>query len=245
MSELSHERMRELAPELALDILSGYERATAQDHLNECPECRAYVSSLTQVGDRLLSLVPGVEPPVGFEDRVLTSMGLTPPPVRQIPPPRRRWGGMVAVAAAAALVFGVGGGIVGNVVAHQQTSITAESDHVMRFAVFHEPGQQQGVGQVFAYNGNAAQGNPSWVYMSVASNRNVDWVACQVITKNGHMSQVGAFTLDNGRGSWSANVPPNIDMSTVTGARLVAADGSVLASASFDNGQAVYMGNPH
>lgn len=241
MSELSHERMRELAPELALDILSGYERASAQDHLNECPECRAYVSSLTMVGDRLLSLVPGAEPPVGFEDRVLASMGLTPPPAAR-PEPRRRWLPTIAVAAAAALVFGVGGGLVGNVVAdHNQATFTAappENNHIIRFAVFHTP-TNQAVGQVFTY-----QGNPSWVYMSIAAGQNVNWVSCQLIMKNGNMHQVGAFTLASGRGSWSADLP-ELDLSTVSSARLVAANGSVLASAQFNNGKEVYLGKPN
>lgn len=240
MSELSHERMRELAPELALDILSGYERAIAQDHLNVCPECRAYVSSLTMVGDRLLSLVPGAEPPVGFEDRVLASMGLTPPPARP-QPARRRWAPTIAVAAAAAVLFGVGGGLVGNVVAeHNQTSIAAgppENNHIIRFAVFHTPANQA-VGQVFTY-----QGNPSWVYMSIAAGQNVNWVSCQLIMRNGEMHGVGAFTLNGGRGSWSGDLV-DVDLSKVSSARLVAANGSVLASASFSGGKEVYLGNP-
>src|SRR3982075_733620 len=102
MSDLSCARMRELAPELALDVLTGYERATAQAHLGVCPQCREYVSSLTQIGDRMLTLVPAVEPPVGFEDRVLSGMGLTAP----VQAPRRRWWPMALVAAAvAAVVF--------------------------------------------------------------------------------------------------------------------------------------------
>jgi hypothetical protein len=70
-------RLHELAPELALGVLTGEERAEARKHLVTCPDCREYVLELTSVGDGLLALVPGAEPPVGFEDRVLSRMGIT------------------------------------------------------------------------------------------------------------------------------------------------------------------------
>ncbi len=236
MSELSCERMRELAPELALDILSGEERAAVQAHLNECPECREYVGSLTQVGDRLLTLVPGVEPPVGFEDRVLARMGLTPPKARESH--KQRWLVVAAAAAVAALVFGVGGWVVGSVSTSQSTitaSPGAQDDHVIRFASFWTSDKQK-IGQVFTY-----QGEPSWLYMTVTAKPDVGWVACQLIHRDGKVVQVGAFTLAAGKGSWSADL--TVDPSQVTGARLVSSDGSVLASASFDNGAEAYLGS--
>lgn len=70
-------RLHELAPELALGVLTGEERAEARKHLATCADCREYVLELTSVGDGLLALVPGAEPPVGFEDRVLSRMGIT------------------------------------------------------------------------------------------------------------------------------------------------------------------------
>jgi hypothetical protein len=69
--------MRELAPELALGVLTGEQRGEARKHLATCPDCREYVLELTSVGDGLLALVPGAEPPVGFEDRVLSRMGIS------------------------------------------------------------------------------------------------------------------------------------------------------------------------
>ena len=77
MSEQDCARLRELAPELALGVLSGEERAEVREHLAGCPDCREYVLELTAVGDGLLALVPGAEPPVGFEDRLLSRMGIT------------------------------------------------------------------------------------------------------------------------------------------------------------------------
>ncbi|HVV23568.1 MAG TPA: hypothetical protein VHF06_29295 [Pseudonocardiaceae bacterium] len=219
MSDLSCAKMRELAPELALDVLTGYERATAQAHLNECAGCRAYVGSLTQISDRLLTLVPPAEPPVGFEDRVLSRMGMAAKPVRQ---PRRRWFPIAAVAAVAALVFGVGGWVIGGIA--MSTTTTAEQSE-FRFAALHTSDNRQ-VGQVFAY-----QGIPPWMYMSVATDPSVTSVACQLVRKDGSTVPAGRFQLSAGKGSWGAEI--TVDPATVVGARLVSTGGKVLATATF------------
>jgi hypothetical protein len=229
--------MHELAPELALDILSGYELATAQAHLNECPSCRAYVSSLTQVSDRLLALVPSAEPPVGFEDRVLSKMGLTQPRPRQ---QQRRWWPVAVAAAVAALIFGVGGWVIGGVATSHATFTAApaatDPDQVIRFAALRTSTHHQ-VGQVFTF-----QGNPSWVYMSIAAEPQTDWVACQLIQTNGHVVNVGSFNLSGGKGSWGNEVP--VDPNSVASARIITANGTVLASAKFDNSGQAYLGHP-
>ncbi|MGW1509301.1 anti-sigma factor family protein [Streptomyces sp. NPDC002394] len=74
------ERLREEGAELALGILPARERAEAVAHLDRCPDCRAYVERLTAVGDGLLGLLPGAEPPVGFESRVVRAMTPAPAP---------------------------------------------------------------------------------------------------------------------------------------------------------------------
>ena len=100
MAEHDCTRLHELAPELSLGVLTGEERAEARKHLATCPDCREYVLELTSVGDGLLALVPGAEPPVGFEDRVLSRMGITaggaassaptaPIPVARVSAPRQ------------------------------------------------------------------------------------------------------------------------------------------------------------
>jgi hypothetical protein len=220
MSNLTCAQMRELAPELALEILSGYERATAQAHLHECPGCRAHVAALTQVSDTLLALVPGVEPPVGFEDRVLSRMGMTPRQPRQ---PQRRWFPIAVAAAVAALVFGLGGWVIGGI-AMSHTAVESAAAE-FRFAALHTADNRQ-IGQVFTY-----QGQPPWMYMSVATEPNVTTVACQLVERNGTAVPVGTFGLSGGKGSWGAEL--TIDPNTVVGARLVDDHGTVLATATF------------
>ena len=223
--------MRELAPELALDVLTGYERATAQAHLGMCPQCREYVGSLTQISDRLLTLVPGAEPPVGFEDRVLARMGF---PAQQLPRTRRRWWPMaVSAAAVIAVVFGVGGWAVGNLNDRGTTSVAAENHQVLRFAQFRGSDQRE-VGQVFTYSGS-----PWWVYMSV-TNAGATSVTCQLVVQSGKVVSIGSFPLASGKGTWGAQV--DVDPSSVIGARLVSDRGAVLATASF--GTPPYTSSP-
>src|ERR671917_2904500 len=94
--------IRELAPELALGIVSGEERARALEHVAGCPQCRELLRGLSDVADGLLSLVPSHEPPVGFESRVNERLFRHPR--------ANRWRVAVAAAAAAAVVAGDGAG---------------------------------------------------------------------------------------------------------------------------------------
>ena len=92
-----------MAAELALGTVSGAERAGALDHLAGCAACRALVEDLAGVADRMLLLAPDIEPPPGFESKVLARMGVAP--VRELRPTRRRR--LLVGIAAAALVAGL------------------------------------------------------------------------------------------------------------------------------------------
>ena len=93
-----------LAAELALGTVAGAERAGALDHLAGCAPCRALVEELAGVADRMLLLAPAIEPPPGFESKVLGRMGVSPP-ARELRPTRRRR--LLVGVAAAALVAGL------------------------------------------------------------------------------------------------------------------------------------------
>ena len=68
-------------------------------HLDHCEACRENVRQLTLTGEGLLGLLPSVEPPAGFETRVMDRIGLAAPPPRPSP---GRWLGLAVPAAAAA-----------------------------------------------------------------------------------------------------------------------------------------------
>lgn len=78
--------LAEVAPELALEILGGAERAAAIAHLEGCVSCQQLVDTLAADADRLLMLAPIAEPPAGFQDRVLTSLTQVAQP--EAPPAR-------------------------------------------------------------------------------------------------------------------------------------------------------------
>ena len=71
---MSCREARERAPELALGVLSGSERAEVLEHLARCAGCRAEVGELAEIADLLPSLAPEAETPAGFEGRVLSAM---------------------------------------------------------------------------------------------------------------------------------------------------------------------------
>lgn len=108
--------VRELAPDIALGLLTGEERAAALAHLEECDACRAEVASLAVTADELLLAAPEAPPPAGFAERVLARVaverrGGDELPIVPAPPPaarRRRWLRPAALAAAAALVLVAG-----------------------------------------------------------------------------------------------------------------------------------------
>ncbi|WP_137989609.1 anti-sigma factor family protein [Streptomyces vilmorinianum] len=226
MSDMTCERLRELGAELALGILPAQERARAVAHLDRCPGCREHVEQLTLVGDGLLGLLPGTEPPVGFETRVTKRLAPSRPEPGPRPSRRRRLR-LAAAAAAAALAFGFAGWAVGTAVdaGPAPTSQVQEQGTLLEAALVsggHE------VGRIFTHSGS-----PGWVYMSVDLEGGGDaTVRCRLERADGSTIGVGSFTLDDGYGHWGAPVT-GVDPTTVTGAQLLAADGSVLATAHF------------
>lgn len=68
-------RCREHAPEFALGVLSGRENAEMLLHLQRCGHCQGYVRELAVTAVRLVNLVPEVQPPPGFAERVLNAIG--------------------------------------------------------------------------------------------------------------------------------------------------------------------------
>ncbi len=243
--DMTCEHLREVGAELALGVLSGKERAEAVAHLDHCADCREYVEQLTLVGDRLLGLLPGSEPPVGFETRV--ARRLSPAPASHDGRVRTRWLGLppegfqrrarlriAAAVAALALAFGFGGWAVG-------TAIEARQDAPVRPAeagagLLHAdltgagPGRESS-GEIYAH-----PGSPGWVYMSVdldeAGGASQEKIICLLERKDGTTVRVGAFQLREGYGYWGAPAP--VDPSTLSGARLTSADGTILATAHFE-----------
>ncbi len=90
------------ADELALGQVDEPTRSRLLVHAANCPHCHSLLESLGTVADRLLLVAPQVEPPAGFESRVLARLDAgVPSPVRRST--RVRW---LAAAVVAILVAG-------------------------------------------------------------------------------------------------------------------------------------------
>jgi len=251
MSELNQmgcAEFADVAAELALGVLTGRERARALAHLDRCDACRETVRQLTVTGEELVGLLPAIEPPVGFETRVMERLGLDTPapgPARQPGPARRfshkladwlggGWTGKggvshprrilaTAAAVAAVILAGLGGwGL------HAATSSPAASP-LSSAALL--TASHQTAGQVYYYDAGSR-----WLYMSVDMSpgngaASDSTVLCQVEGPDGHITTVGSFRLTGGYGYWGS--PDPVTNGPLTGARLVTTTGTVLATATF------------
>ncbi len=224
MSELSCQQCRELATELALDVLAGRERAGALAHLDRCISCRDTVSALTLTADRLVELVPDAAPPAGFEQRVMTALAA---PSRRAP----RWA-MPAAAVLLALALGVGGWILGRSnpdVPPPQSDAQTDAKPGVRTVMFAPltTGDRQ-VGQAYVY-----PGQPSWIYLSLDTDNDTinGAVRCELVRRDGSTVPIGTFPLAKGYGAWGA--PAVIDPATIATARLINSTGHTLATAQF------------
>lgn len=232
MSELngmSCAEFHDSAAELALGVLTGRERAEALAHLDYCEACREHVRSLTVTSEKMLSLLPTAEPPAGFETRVMDRLGLTPPASQPLRHRRRRpaWGHGFSprrALAAAAVVVALLGAALGGWGLHATTTPTASSSLTTGKLIATDDRSQ--VGRVFMYNGESR-----WMYMSVDLESGNDTVICQLVGADGHITTVGSFRLTDGYGSWGS--PAWTGDGPPVGARLVTANGTVLATATF------------
>ena len=230
MSELdgmSCAEFHDSAAELALGVLTGRERAEALAHLDHCEACREHVRQLTMTGEQMLGLLPTAEPPAGFETRVMDRLGLTVPAPQPLRHRRRRpvWGHVPRrVLAAAAVVVGVLGAALGGWGLHAATTPAASSS--LSSATLVAASDHGDVGQVFVFNGDKP-----WMYMSVDVESGNETVICQLVSADGHVTTVGSFRLADGYGAWGS--PAWTGHGAPAGARLVTADGTVLASGTF------------
>ena len=72
---------------------------------------------------------------------------------------------------------------------------------------------------------------PAWLSMTLSDAGGTGEVKCQVLVRGGSAVTVGTFWIDDGTGHWDSALPMSPD--DVTGARVIAADSSVLATARF------------
>jgi hypothetical protein len=211
--------------ELALGSLDGRSRSEVLEHVGSCPRCRATLEQLSGVTDTLLQLAPEAEPPLGFELRLVEKLRAAeadrPLATERA---RQRWfrrAGPLVAAAAVVLLLGVG---LGSLVTSRGNNNQVQSAPGVTTAALTSHGHV--LGQVMT-----SPGNPAWMFMTVDEDVWSGKVTCEVTLAGGKTETVGVFTLSGGYGAWGA--PLTSPASDVRSARLVAADGTIVASAQF------------
>jgi hypothetical protein len=206
--------VRELAPELALGIVGGPERAEALQHASECGPCRSLVGELAEAADALPLLAAEAEPPPGFEERVLAA--LKAPRRRN----RRRIAALVAVTAAAATIVSIVGVRVVESVQETNRIVSAASD--VRSAQMNGANGLD-VGNVFVSNGTPSSVVVNVNYWVPSGNYRIEF-------RTGSTDKrLGGMSIHDGRGSWGgvAALPGDAAGSIV----LVGTDGAVVCEA--------------
>jgi hypothetical protein len=210
-------RFAGVAAELAVGTLSGSERGAAVAHLAACPGCRQLAVELTGVADDLLLVAPEVEPPPGFESRVLARLAADRAPRRS------RLRTLVAVAAAAVLVAAGGGAVARGGFAlgggHHQ------GPAALRTALATSPGSPTTCRVVLA------GGKPATLLISLdgpggpgdPAEGAGDYVA-EARSISGKVIPLGRFSLTGGHGLLATTVA--VDATDVKSVRVSDADGS-------------------
>jgi hypothetical protein len=214
MADMTCSQVEQAVTEYALGILAAEEARAVSVHVLRCPACRQEVEEIREIGEHLLDLVPDAEPPLGFDQKVLSAV--RPHPARRSATLRVRL--TVAVAAAVIVIAAITATAISS--GHHPSSPTKLA------AVLREGNRN--IGTIYV------GGHPTWIFMTVNHLSQNGTVSCQLITSNGTVTNVGTFELVDGSGSWGA--PDPAGPSQLTAARLIGPAGNVLASASFTSG---------
>ena len=187
---------RDLAPEIALGVADGSERAEALRHIESCAECRGHLQDLSRVADEVLLLAPEAEPPAGFESRVLERLSGPSAPARP------RWRRIAPLVAAAALGAAAAFGGAWWATAPQREFATfyeralASADGSYFGARSLIAGDGRAVGNVFAF-----AGEPSWLFVVITDAQRDGRHRVAVELQNGDRIELGSFRVEAGRGS--------------------------------------------
>lgn len=199
--------LRSIAPDLAIDELTGAERAEALAHLATCDGCRSLVAELAAIADSLLLLAPASEPPSGFETRVLGRAGI------ETPRRRVRWRRRALLVAAAAAV-GVMGGVL--------LASAGDGGSLPVAAAFHNRDGDVTGTVVLA-------DDPDRMTCTFEDPRFGGRYAVEVVLEGGAVTGVGAFTSEGVPWSWTVELP--VDASDVREVVVRSDDGTIRATA--------------
>jgi hypothetical protein len=186
-----------IAPDLALGMLSGDERAEALAHIDSCRRCRDTVDKLSTTVDTISLLAPLSDPAPGFEERVLARIEFEDRrrSRRGVP----RW---LIAAAAAVVVIGALFAAGALWLRHGGSSHGQVAEYTM-----HTP-NGRAVGEAYVHGGDS-----TWVFVDVpgwsqgSTGTTTDY-ALRVTTDDGR-SIVLPGNFAGGQGGWGTRVAVN------------------------------------
>jgi hypothetical protein len=210
-SNLGCDDVRPLAPDVALDLLTGDERAAALEHLGACAACRLEVEELSSVADSLLVLSPSIPPSAGFESSVLARMEAEwqPPaaPERQT----RRWVGAAIV-------------VVGLVIGAGLLVAAPRPDSGIRRATF-VAADGRPAGDLLI-----AEGDPDRMTCTLDDPRFTGPYTVELELHDGSRREVGGFRVDDGGSAvWATELPVDDDL--VRAVEVLSPEGEVRSQA--------------
>ena len=191
----------DLAPELALGVLRGPERAETLEHLSTCAPCRTTVAGYTEVVDAITLVAPEVEPPDGFEARALRTIGTgeEQPWWRRHEGRRRAF--VVLMAAVAAAIFSIATVQIVDAARGPNRDVIATGPTPAIRSVALTSGTGLAQGHLYA-----ALGTPAVAFVVVDSDLATGSYGVEIVRTSGTPERVGTVPVVGGRGSWAGAV---------------------------------------
>lgn len=220
---LSCAEARDLAPEVALGIAPGEERARVLAHVRGCRDCRRVLDGLAETADVLLLLGPRDEPSSGFESAVLARMH---------PGPGRTRPRLLAVIAVALLAAALAGGAVFWITADDRSlasryrAALAEANGEYFGVVPLRTASGERAGHLFAY-----EGSPSWLVFVLDTPLERGDHTIRIEKRDGSRIELEAGDAGEDRLAWGRDVP--VALHDVRGVRVLDARNAVVVAATF------------
>lgn len=195
--KLSCEEIQEGISEMALGIASSADRRQITRHVRECDSCRERLQEMSRVSDSLLLASPSIDPPRGFEHRVLENMK-SAKPERAI---GLRW---VAFAATVALIIGsLWAWLLPRMFVSEQEALAAQYVQALEtlggkalYAGRMESPEGKDAGAIFVY-----EGSPSWMFVTIEDGIARGHFSVSLGLEDGETRRFGGLDLEEGKGS--------------------------------------------
>jgi hypothetical protein len=192
------EEFREQLAELAVGGIDASERNDLLSHAAVCASCQMALEQMTTVADRVLDETLEIEPPPGFEQRVLSHLNAAPLVTVTAPRARVRTAVLIACALAAGSITTV---LAANAVRDRAQPSTAVHA-VRRGTLIRKDGRPNG--QVVLVDEPRAM-----VIVTIDHPRPFTGrVSCELELANGQKSVVGSWSYDDVEsGAWAVGIP--------------------------------------